>query len=121
MSDFDEGTYTLLLRPYTAGGDYSVSVHCPATNSLPELVDLGWTPATIPLSECQGDCDNDNQCQGDLVCFENDVGETNVPEGCSGTANNHVDYCYRPQGMLRHKYSNVLLMSGHVVRAVTTQ
>lgn len=23
-----------------------------------------------PLAECQGDCDNDNHCAGDLVCFQ---------------------------------------------------
>ena len=44
--------------------------------------------------ECEGDCDNDDQCAGDLVCFYNGAGETNVPPGCHGTASNNWDYCY---------------------------
>ena len=39
---------------------------------LPALVrsfsDRGAPPT--PLSECHGDCDNDNHCAGDLQCFQ---------------------------------------------------
>ena len=29
MSNLDEGTYTLLMMPFSSGGDWSVTVHCP--------------------------------------------------------------------------------------------
>ena len=35
---------------------------------------------------CSGDCDTDDDCAGDLVCFQRDGGE-DVP-GCSWGANN---------------------------------
>jgi len=49
---------------------------------------------TYALDECQGDCDDDSSCSGDLICFYNEVGETNTPPGCSGTATDNWDYCY---------------------------
>ena len=41
--------------------------------------------------QCEGDCDNDNQCAPGLVCFERD-GATPVP-GCTGTGTSSWDYC----------------------------
>lgn len=35
-------------------------------------------------SRCHGDCDEDNQCQGDLICFQRGASVKSVP-GCSGT------------------------------------
>ena len=46
-----------------------------------------------PLTECEGDCDNDNQCEGDLKCFQRSGFEA-VP-GCSGQGLSGKDYCYR--------------------------
>lgn len=45
---------------------------------------------------CQGDCDDDSQCAGDLKCFQRDGG-MDVP-GCSGGRDSHsrTDYCYDP-------------------------
>jgi hypothetical protein len=37
--------------------------------SLQEVFNGTGAPPN-PLSECQGDCDNDAQCAGDLVCFQ---------------------------------------------------
>ena len=45
-----------------------------------------------PLSGCRGDCDNDEQCEGDLLCFER-AGTEAVP-GCEGTGEPGVDYCF---------------------------
>ncbi|EJK45080.1 hypothetical protein THAOC_36325 [Thalassiosira oceanica] len=59
-----------------------------------DLVDLGATPPAI-LSRCQGDCDNDSHCKGDLECFERDPGEDGPP-GCLGSPYNDVDYCHDP-------------------------
>jgi len=48
----------------------------------------------FPLDRCQGDCDGDPDCQGDLVCFTW-IGSYSVP-GCSGHGLGR-DYCtFRP-------------------------
>ena len=46
------------------------------------------------MTECQGDCDADSDCLGDLVCFQRD-GLDPVP-GCSGSGTNNWDYCVAP-------------------------
>lgn len=50
-------------------------------------------PTTIKLDECQGDCDKDSDCLGDLVCFHRKNGE-DVP-GCIGNSrvNKRADFC----------------------------
>ena len=48
----------------------------------------------FPLKRCQGDCDHDNDCDGDLLCFQRDRYET-VP-GCSGKGISGTDYCASP-------------------------
>lgn len=58
----------------------------------PYLYTKGRDPTHL-LSECHGDCDNDNQCSGDLVCFFRD-GSTDVP-GCLGVGQPNYDYCIR--------------------------
>jgi hypothetical protein len=44
------------------------------------------------MQMCQGDCDHDSDCAGDLKCFQRD-GTTPVP-GCLGTGTADWDYCY---------------------------
>ena len=44
------------------------------------------------LGRCEGDCDGDSQCLGDLKCKERN-GYENVP-GCSGNGTYAWDYCY---------------------------
>ena len=67
---------------------------------LPKLVyaaDNGSNAFGIfPLQECQGDCDKDGDCAGELYCFERDGLEA-VP-GCSGEAESETgkDYCAAP-------------------------
>ena len=43
------------------------------------------------LQLCQGDCDIDGHCQGDLICWQRD-GDADVP-GCKGAAVPDHDYC----------------------------
>ena len=43
---------------------------------------------------CQGDCDGDGDCTGELTCFQRDGTEA-VP-GCSGSGNSGWDYCVSP-------------------------
>ena len=45
------------------------------------------------LNECEGDCDSDSDCAGDLKCFQRS-GTEPVP-GCKGTGRTGSDYCYR--------------------------
>ena len=46
-------------------------------------------------AECEGDCDNDDQCLGDLVCFQTDSIE--VVPGCMGLSTcNNCDFCHNP-------------------------
>jgi len=121
MSDLAAGSYQVLLTPYNAGGAWSITVQCHAPTSSPtpmpsqeptsrpttessestedcecpegplSLEWLGWSPS-LPLSECQGDCDSDTDCQGDLRCFQDAV-----PPGCTGSLyHSMADYCYDP-------------------------
>ena len=51
-----------------------------------------WSPQ---LDKCEGDCDTDADCKGNLKCFQRSNGEP-VP-GCSGAgARRDYDYCYDP-------------------------
>mmetsp|Transcript_13320 Transcript_13320/g.28769 ORF Transcript_13320/g.28769 Transcript_13320/m.28769 type:complete len:787 (+) Transcript_13320:1072-3432(+) len=45
----------------------------------------------FPLAECQGDCDNDGDCQGELLCYQR-TGTEQVP-GCTGLGVSAKDYC----------------------------
>ncbi|CAB9505694.1 expressed unknown protein [Seminavis robusta] len=61
--------------------------------NLPELTTSGndGTFDVYPLTECSGDCDTDDDCEGDLVCFQRQMDEP-VP-GCSGDGDMSIDYC----------------------------
>jgi hypothetical protein len=49
-------------------------------------------PDAFPLGECEGDCDNDDECEGSLVCMKRVGGE--IVPGCSGTDTSKTDYCF---------------------------
>ena len=53
------------------------------------------SPVT-PLAMCEGDCDYDSDCKGDLICFERN-GDESVP-GCDDSpyATTGYDYCVSP-------------------------
>ena len=55
----------------------------------------GRPTSAFPLGKCQGDCDTDNDCAGNLKCYQRSSGGT-VPPGCSGTPTGSNDYCYDP-------------------------
>jgi hypothetical protein len=52
----------------------------------------------FPLQECQGDCDNDDECDGDLICFQRDG--TEIVPGCVGVPVEGTDYCINPTQQL---------------------
>ena len=48
------------------------------------------------IGRCQGDCDNDRQCQPGLKCKQRNWGRDKTITGCEGTAIRNWDYCYEP-------------------------
>jgi len=52
------------------------------------------------LEECEGGCDTDDQCEGDLVCWQRSSKRQNYPPGCSGhhphRKGDSTGYCYDP-------------------------
>lgn len=60
------------------------------------LQDYGFSGCsrTHPCGACQGDCDFDSHCEGDLICHQRD-GFAAVP-GCEGDGVGDADYCIHP-------------------------
>ena len=58
------------------------------------LVYLGDNSCTSSnkCSQCQGDCDNDNDCAPGLQCFQREKGE-NVPGCAAADVNKNADFC----------------------------
>ena len=76
--------------PDTFGGSHQIQ-----RVLLPPIVDLGADP-TVPLAKCQGDCDSDDDCIGDLICSQRDAyGAVPGCEGGEETAS-HSDFCVEP-------------------------
>jgi hypothetical protein len=61
---------------------------------LDEVGNNGYPTSAFPLQECQGDCDHDSDCAGNLKCFKRDAQELVV--GCYGKGESSTDYCYNP-------------------------
>ena len=61
------------------------------------MVDKGGGYSGSSLGECEGDCDSDANCAGDLECWHRSPNYPAIPPGCSGYphAVSH-DYCYDP-------------------------
>ena len=66
------------------------------TNGM--LFTYGEDPGSLvtPLAMCEGDCDYDSDCKGDLICFQRD-GDESVP-GCDDSqyATTGYAYCVSP-------------------------
>jgi len=90
---------------HNINGDANVPPGCSGTATsnwdycyeTPTLHDVAGNPID-PLNECQGDCDNDDDCAGELKCFHNTGGASDVPPGCQGNAQANWDYCYQGDG-----------------------
>jgi len=82
--------------PLTLGVAANVRVRNLLIESNPdELTWFGWQNPTAPMSECEGDCDNNGDCGTDLYCYH-DAGLNGVPPGCTGTSfSDDADYCFR--------------------------
>lgn len=66
---------------------------------LPPLQIHGNDNNITGLSACQADCDSNNDCSGDLVCYQRSLGSNMVP-GCRGDpdtlGDGNEDYCILP-------------------------
>jgi len=70
----------------TTEEDYTNSTE---DDGLIELVNLGWSPNGT-LDECEGDCDSDSDCDGNMQCYHN-----GIPPGCyAANYTSGMDYCY---------------------------
>ena len=71
-----------------------------SSGSATTITDKGADGCTVSqlCAKCEGDCDTDNDCQGDLKCYQRTSSDAIVP-GCSSTGyvktslGDH-DYCY---------------------------
>lgn len=65
-----------------------------AARVLQNLVYVGLNPAN--LSQCEGDCDVDDDCMDDLVCYHKVQGGSGIVPGCNGTDTSRTDFCIDP-------------------------
>jgi hypothetical protein len=66
-----------------------------APRNLLSLVFRGAEP-NFQLSRCEGDCDDDSDCIGSLICYQKTLGGTGVVPGCSRTDTSNTDFCVDP-------------------------
>lgn len=70
--------------------------HTPTIYTPKEALFVSWGGSV--LKECQGDCDNDDECEGDLVCYKRNSERTDLP-GCTNKEliGMNVDICIKPR------------------------
>jgi len=67
----------------------------PSQSHLWIVGDNGVPESAFPLHSCDGDCDSDDDCFGDLICLQRG-GDEEVP-GCIGNNSfTRKDFCYDP-------------------------
>ena len=80
-----DGTTFVLGEEYLGYGLFLVK---DGDEYLGELTYIGSDPSDL-LDACEGDCDDDSDCSGDLLCFHG----TDTVVGCAGTHSTDWDYC----------------------------
>ena len=66
---------------------HSYCVEAKYSQKFPELTFVGHRG---PMGECAGDCDSNEDCMGDLICYQ----PTGSVPGCPGTSqDSDIDYC----------------------------
>ena len=89
---------SLLLTSSRLGDDQLLQIVNACQSSAPPVKDLviagnnGEPLEAFPLGLCEGDCDNDSECQLGYKCFQRSSFEP-VP-GCLGEDSSIKDYCY---------------------------
>jgi len=69
-----------------------------APTTLLEALFITWDGSQ--LQECQGDCDNDSECEGYLICYKRNSETIGIP-GCTGDEliGQNVDICINPNNL----------------------
>ena len=74
------------------------------TTTLPKIEEVtrdSWdcssSHPSFPLGLCQGECDKDCHCEGDLICYQRDAGH--IIPGCDGVPTSRSDFCVDPQAV----------------------
>lgn len=90
------------------------------TLDLPILQTVGNNGGRgFPLGECQGDCDNDEECQDGLMCQQRSSGDP-VP-GCVGSWLTETDFCVKKVDDESETIAPTLQASVAGTAAATTQ
>jgi len=78
------------------------------TGTQKEIWNRGWEPNFL-LGECEGDCDNNDDCISGLVCFSRETANVDVP-GCLGGEEDSTltDYCTYPPFVTNDENSAVI-------------
>ena len=68
-----------------------------APGTLTITGDNNVPPDAFPMKLCEGDCDEDADCNGNLICYQRDDIDTALVPGCAGTPDiDGSDYCCDP-------------------------
>lgn len=117
--------------PGCAGDGQKNTDYCYEAFTLPDTLDVvGDCTVSSPCDKCQGDCIQDADCQGNLVCFRRAFGEQ-VPGCISGGAGDfaQANYCHEPPdggpvsyipGDLTVNENGLLLSTGLTARIIAT-
>lgn len=105
LAGFDVTTYT---NPLVVNNANVISPNILASNGVAHIIDTVLLPGesldpwlvtivgdtNLPLGLCEGDCDNDDQCLDELICFQREYLEP--VRGCRGLGRVSYDYCVKP-------------------------
>jgi hypothetical protein len=95
-TDFCYNPNDVSVSPTTVRSPVRPPVQTPAQETL-DFVGEDWNPRSeYPLQLCEGDCDGDFDCAGELVCHERDKNAPDPVPGCAGQDTTTRDYCVRP-------------------------
>ncbi|CAB9505702.1 expressed unknown protein [Seminavis robusta] len=89
-----ETTDSLVPTQVTSTPTGALGPVAPGSAPLPALTNVGNNGdfAHYPLGLCEGDCDTDDDCEGELVCFQRT--KTQPVPGCQGAGVFAADYCF---------------------------
>lgn len=92
----NEGTDYCYNPDHLAPAPAPVRVPEPVKETI-HFIGEDWNPRNeYPLQQCEGDCDGDYDCAGELVCHHRDPDAPDNVPGCAGRDTTTRDYCVRP-------------------------
>ena len=70
----------------------------PATDANPRIQKIGQCSPNKKCNICEGDCDSDDDCKGEFVCFKRRKNSFRKVPGCRGGRSDEsgTDYCVDP-------------------------